>query len=91
MNPLVRIALAVAGMPDATVAEVEKSLPGFTRVVAEFKAMGPDIVAATPHIDALMPIFSRMWPTIKMMYTDINANIQTVEDLATFVEGKTNP
>ncbi len=62
MNSLVRFALGIANMPDATVAELEKSLPGFTQIATEFKALGPDIAMASPHIDALIPIFNRMWP-----------------------------
>ena len=51
MNGLVRFALGLANMPDATVAELERSLPEFAALADDAKVLEPILKEAQPLID----------------------------------------
>lgn len=90
MNRMLRFALGLANMPDSTVADLEKSLPGFSRLVASAKQLEPIIHQALPHIEALSPLVQQAMPIVKAAYPDLVAVIPTVQELIVFVEGKGN-
>lgn len=46
--------LGLAGLPDATIKELDKQLPALERLVAQFKQAQPDIAAVTPLIQQLI-------------------------------------
>lgn len=46
--------LGLAGLPEATIKELDKQLPALERLMAQFKAAQPDIVAVTPLIQQLI-------------------------------------
>jgi hypothetical protein len=78
MNGFVQFALGIANMPQATIAELDRSLPGFARLADEAKQIepllrqaapliqqaSPHVVAMLPHIVALLPIAEKLMPLI---------------------------
>lgn len=102
MNGLIRFALGIADMPSTTIAELDRSLPGFARLADAAKAAepilrqaGPLIEQASPHMAALAPIARQLlplaqaaWPIVQKAYPDIVAVTPTVEDLIAFVRNK---
>jgi len=88
MNGMLRFALGLANMPDETVADLEKSLPGFSRLVASAKQLQPVIQKAMPHVVALEPLVQEAAPIIKASYPDLVAVIPTVQELIVFIQGK---
>lgn len=85
MNPLVKFALEIANMPEATVNDLEKSLPGFTNIAAAFKQLEPILTKAEPHIQALQPLVSQAMPIIQKVWPDLVAVTPTVEELIAFI------
>jgi len=88
MNGMLRFALGLANMPDETVADLEKSLPGFSRLVTATKQLQPIIQKAMPHVVALEPLVQEAAPIVKAAYPDLVAVIPTVQELIVFVQGK---
>ena len=88
MNGMLRFALGLANMPDETVADLEQSLPGFSRLVTAAKQLQPIIQKAMPHVVALEPIVQEAIPIIKAAYPDLVAVIPTVQELIVFIQGK---
>lgn len=105
MNGLVKFALGVAGLPPATVADIDKALPGIARLVDAAKqlepyleqahphieALTPHLAAAMPHLEALLPIVNKALPIIKTEYPDLAAIIPTAQQIAAFLADKKQP
>jgi len=51
------IGLAIAGLPQATINELDSGLPSLQRIEAAFQK-------AEPHITAIIPILNEVWPDI---------------------------
>lgn len=49
--------LGLAGMPETTIAELDKQLPALERIAAAIKQ-------AEPMISPLIPVFQKAWPDI---------------------------
>lgn len=64
MNGLIKFALGVAGLPPATVADIEKQLPGAARLVEAAKQFEPFLEQAHPHIEAITPHLAAMAPHV---------------------------
>jgi hypothetical protein len=90
INGFVRFALGVAQMPEATVNDLDKSLPGFSNIAAAFKELEPILTKANPHIQALEPLIIQAMPIIQKVWPDIIAVTPTVEELIAFVNSKTS-
>ena len=88
MNGWLRFALGLANMPDQTVADLEQSLPGFSRLVTAAKQLEPIIHRAMPKVVALEPDIQEAIPIIKAAYPDVVAVIPTVQELIVFIQGK---
>ena len=81
MNGFLKFALELAHMPEATVADLEKSLPGFSRIVAAAKELEPILAKMAPLVDQALPIVKRVYP-------DIVAVTPTVQELIQFAQNK---
>lgn len=90
MNSFVEFALRIAKMPDATVNDLNKSLPGFANISAAFKELEPILTKANPHIQALQPLVIQAMPIIQKVWPDIIAVTPTVEELIAFINSKTS-
>ncbi len=66
--------LALAGMPETTIAELDKQLPALERIATAFKQEEPVITAA-------LPVIQKVWP-------DIVAVTPLLLDLIAFVKSK---
>lgn len=88
MNGLLRFALGLANMPDQTVADLEQSLPGFSRLVESAKQLQPIIQKAMPHVTELEPLVQEALPIVKAAYPDLVSVIPTVQELIIFTQGK---
>lgn len=88
MNGLVKFALGIANMPEATINDLEKSLPGFANLAAAFKQLEPILTKAQPHIDALQPLINQAMPIVKKAWPDLVAVTPTVEELIEFINSK---
>lgn len=84
-------ALSVAGLPQATIEELDKDLPGLARIAAAAKEAEPLLTAAKPHLDALAPLVSKLWPILQRVWPDIAQAVPTVEQLVDFVNSKEHP
>ncbi len=102
MNGLVKFALGVAGLPPTTVSDIEKQLPGVSRLIDAAKqlepyleqahphieAITPHLTAIMPHIEALLPILNKALPILKAEYPDIVALLPTAQQIIEFVGDK---
>ncbi len=88
MNGFLKFALGVAQMPDATVADLEKSLPGIGRIAAAAKEIEPILQKADPLVEQLEPLLMQAYPIIKRVWPDIGAVTPTVEELIKFANQK---
>lgn len=88
INGFVRFALGIANMPDATVTDLDKSLPGFANIAAAFKELEPILTKANPHIQALEPLIIQAIPIIQKVWPDIISVTPTVEELIDFINSK---
>lgn len=66
--------LSLAGLPEATIAEIDQNLPRFERIAAAAKQ-------AEPLLTQLMPILQKAWP-------DIVAVTPLVHELVVFAKQK---
>lgn len=87
MNSLVRIALSFAHMPEATINDLDKALPGFANDVAAFKELEPILTKAEPHLEALLPLINQAMPIIKKAWPDLVSQTPTVKELIDFASG----
>ena len=84
MNGILRFALGLANMPAATVADLEKAMPGMQRlceIATEIAAIAAKNQPLTAHVDQIEPI-------VKKAYPDFVAVIPTVEELIQFASQK---
>lgn len=88
MNGFIKFALGIANMSSATVADLEKSLPGFTNIAAAFKEMEPIIAKAEPLIEQLQPLVLQAIPIVKRVWPDIVSVTPTIEELIAFANAK---
>lgn len=66
--------LALAGMPEKTIQELDAQLPALERIALAAKTL-------EPHITAMMPTIDKVWP-------DIVAVTPLLLDLVTFIKQK---
>lgn len=86
MNGLVRIALSLASVPDSLVADIERELPGASRLIAAAKVLKPDLEKLEPLYEQAEPIVQRMLPTIKAAWPDLAALLPVAEKVVAFIQ-----
>ena len=80
---LLEMGLGLAGMPSATIQELDKQLPALERLAADMQAAEPHITAMMPHVTALLPILQKAMP-------DIVAVTPLLQQLIAFAKSKSN-
>ena len=80
--------LGLAGMPEETIQNLDRNLPGMARLAAAAKQAEPILTAAKPHLDALEPLAVQLWPILQKAWPDIVAVTPTVEQLIDFANAK---
>lgn len=88
MNSFIRFALGIANIPEATVNDLEKSLPGFSNIAAAFKELEPILTKAQPHFDDLQPLLNQAMPIIKKVWPDVVSVTLTAIELIDFINSK---
>ena len=88
MNSFIRFALGIANMPETTVDDLEKSLPGFANIADAAKQLEPILTKAQPHIEALLPLVNQAIPIVKKVWPDVVSVTPTVEELIAFINSK---
>lgn len=86
MNGLLRFALGIANMPQKTIDDLDKSLPGFSRLVKLAQAAEPAIKRCAPHIEAMKPDLIQLTDLIEKAWPDIEAVLPTVDELIIFAQ-----
>ncbi len=84
MNLALKFALGLANMPETTVADLDKSWPGFAGLCDDMKAFAAIAQKSQPleaHIEQALPI-------LKKAYPQIVAVLPTVEELIQFASQK---
>jgi hypothetical protein len=81
-------ALSLAGVPQATIADLDKQLPGLARIAAGAREAEPLINQAKPHLDALAPILAKLWPILQKAWPDIEAATPVAEELVDLANSK---
>jgi hypothetical protein len=81
VNPLLKIAAELGGVPDSTIEEVEKTAPAMARLMRAAKQLQPILVKAQPLIDETEPI-------VRAAYPDFVACLPTAEDIIAFIVSK---
>ena len=87
MNGLIRFALGAANMPEQTINDLEKSLPGFGRIVELAKQLEPIIQRNIPHLKAMEPDIPAIVGIIGKAWPDIVAVTPTIDELINFAKG----
>jgi hypothetical protein len=85
---LLDIALKLAGMPQATIDELDRSMPGLARLAVVARNAEPLLTQAKPHLDALLPIAAKLWPQLQAAWPDIVAVTPTIEQLIEFAKSR---
>lgn len=95
MKPLVRFALGVAGMPEATINEIDGALPAMERLIEMEKQVSPaiaklypDLVIVIPIIDRLLANTKELEPVVAKAYPDLVAVLPVLKHILAFVENK---
>jgi hypothetical protein len=95
MKPLVRFGLGVAGMPEATINEIDQALPALERLIDFEKQLSsaivaayPDLVAAIPAIQRLLITAKQLEPIITKAYPDLVLVLPVLKDIIEFVQTK---
>ena len=81
-------ALSLAGVPEATIADLDKQLPGLARIAASAREAEPLVNQAKPHLDALVPIFTKLWPILQKAWPDIVAATPVAQEIVDFAASK---
>jgi hypothetical protein len=81
-------ALSLAGVPEATIEDLDKQLPGLARIAAGAREAEPLINQAKPHLAALVPIFVKLWPILQKISADLEAATPVVQEIIGFVASK---
>jgi hypothetical protein len=84
MNGFIEFILRTAGLPEATLADLEKEMPALARIVAAAKQLEPIFnkpQTLAKHIEQATPI-------LKAAYPDVIAAAPTVEELVEFISSK---
>lgn len=68
--------LGLAGLPEATIKDLDAQLPALARIMVQVKL-------AEPHVTALLPIFIKAWP-------DVVAVTPIIQELIAFAKQKEN-
>lgn len=99
---LLDFALGLAGMDQATIQELDASLPGLARLAAIAKEAEPLLTSAKPHLDALAPLLAqaqphllalqpiagKLWPKVQKAWPDVVAVTPTTKDLIDFANSR---
>lgn len=95
MKPLVRFALGVAGMPEATINEIDGALPAMERLIDTEKQISPAIAKLYPDLVTVIPIIERLLantkelePVLAKAYPDLVAVLPVLKHILVFVEAK---
>ena len=102
MSWIIDTSLEIAGMPEKTVADLDKALPGFKDLADALKqlepllesanphltALEPILVQALPHVIALMPLVEKMTPIIQKAWPSLVSVLPTIDELIAFAESK---
>jgi hypothetical protein len=56
MRTEIKIGLAMAGMPENTIADIEKSLPALLRLLAAYEKLSPELALLKPDLDQVAPV-----------------------------------
>jgi hypothetical protein len=59
--------LGLAGMPEATIQELDKQLPALERIMAEVKAAEPIITQLLPHVQKVWPDVVAVTPLMQQL------------------------
>lgn len=81
MNGLLRFGLSLAGLPQKTIDDTDKSLPGFSRICALAKQLEPIVQRNYPHLKAIEPDLPEIERIIKQAWPDIVSVTPTIEEL----------
>jgi hypothetical protein len=81
-------ALSIAGLPEATITDLDAKMPGFARLAAAAKELEPIITQAKPAMDRLQPLFIQAYPIIVKAWPDIVSVTPTIESLLNFASTK---
>jgi hypothetical protein len=81
---VVDFAACLDGVPQQTIDDVDKSIPGFSRLAADLKQAGPILSMMRPHVDALAPLIAQLWPIFQKAEPDLVSVEPAVEDAAAF-------
>ena len=73
LNGLIKFALGLANVPDSTIADLDRALPGMQRLAEAAKQLQPILQKADPLIQQAMPILRKAYP-------DAVAVLPTVEE-----------
>lgn len=65
MKPVIKFALGVAGMPEATIADIEKALPAMARLVALAQKLEPELLNIKPDIAVVLPVLGEIINFVK--------------------------
>lgn len=95
MKPVVRFALGMAGMPEATVNQIDAGLPAMERLVDAEKQLSPAIAAMYPDLVTVIPIIERLLanakniePAITKAYPDLVTVLPVFKSILEFVQTK---
>ena len=88
MNTWIDLLLHIVSMPQATIEEIDKNLPGFALLADDVTELDPFVRQAAPHVEALAPIVIKAWPILTKAWPHLVAVAPTVEDVIKFVESK---
>lgn len=65
MKPVIKFALGVAGMPEATINDIEKALPAMARLVALAQKLEPELLNIKPDIAVVLPVLGEIINFVK--------------------------
>jgi hypothetical protein len=65
MKPIIKFALGIAGMPEATVLDIEKALPAMARLIALATKLEPELKIIQPDVAAVLPVLGEIINFVK--------------------------
>ena len=85
---LLDFALSLAGLPQQTINDLDRGLPGFGRLAAAAKEAEPLLEKAKPLLEQLHPIAADLLPIVQRAWPDIVAVTPTIQELIEFANRK---
>ena len=65
MRTEIRMGLSLAGMPQATIDDIEKALPAMERLIAAYEKLSPGLSVLKPDLDQVAPVLVEVIDFIK--------------------------